>query len=227
MSFDKIKMITNNTYFSLKDKNKNKLFKTYRKIAELNMKISVFICTYNRGNLIDGTLRALIEQQTMKPDEIVVVNGGGPNDCHATIEKWQKHFPELREIKTKNVNLATSRNTGLPQCKGDIILQTDDDAEPFPNWIERLADEHQKHPEAGVIGGNVVDASGEGLIFKIADATTFTHFNEEGYCETRTVPGVNSSYKRDTIEKVGAYDTNMFRGEDVDYNWRCIKAGCF
>lgn len=49
----------------------------------------------------------------------------------------------------------------------------------------------------------MVDASGKGLIFKIADATTFTHFNEENYCETRTVPGVNSSYKRDTIEKVG------------------------
>lgn len=167
------------------------------------MTVSVFICTYNRGNLIDGTLCAVIERQTRKPDEIVVVNGGGTNDCHATIVKWQKLFPTLREIKTKNVNLATSRNIGLPQCKGDIILQTDDDAEPFPNWIERLIDEHQKHPEAGVIGGNVVDASGKGLIFKIADATTFTHFNEENYCETRTVPGVNSSYKRDTIEKVG------------------------
>lgn len=189
------------------------------------MTVSVFICTYNRGNLIDGTLRAIIEKQTRIPDEIVVVNGGGKNDCHATITKWQKSFPTLREIKTKNVNLATSRNIGLPQCKGDFILQTDDDAEPFPNWIERLVDEHQKHPEAGVIGGNVVDASGEGLIFKIADATTFTHFSGNDYCEARTVPGVNSSYKRNVIAKVGKYDTEMFRGEDVDYNWRCIKAG--
>ena len=96
------------------------------------MTVSVFICTYNRGNLIDGTLCAVIERQTRKPDEIVVVNGGGINDCHATIVKWQKLFPTLREIKTKNVNLATSRNIGLSQCKGDIILQTDDDAEPFP-----------------------------------------------------------------------------------------------
>lgn len=189
------------------------------------MNTSVFICTYNRGNLIDGTLRAIIKRQTMLPDEIVVVNGGGTNNCHATIDKWQKEFPNLREITTRNVNLATSRNIGLPQCRGDIILQTDDDAEPFPNWIERLVEEHQRHPEAGVIGGNVVDASGAGLIFKIADATTFTHFQGTGYVEARTVPGVNSSYKREVTEKVGEYDTEMFRGEDVDYNWRCIKAG--
>lgn len=189
------------------------------------MKVSVFICTYNRGNLIDGTLHSLIETQTRKPDEIVVVNGGGDNDCHDTIAKWQKKFTDLHEIKTINVNLATSRNIGLPKCKGDIILQTDDDAAPYPNWIERLLEEHISHPEAGVIGGNVVDASGEGLIFKIADATTFTHFRGSGWTETRTVPGVNSSYKRDVIEKVGKYDTEMFRGEDVDYNWRCIKTG--
>ena len=37
------------------------------------MKISVFICTYNRGKLISGTLKSLINNQTIKPDEIVVV----------------------------------------------------------------------------------------------------------------------------------------------------------
>lgn len=187
------------------------------------MKVSIFICTYNRGNLIDGTLRAIITRQTMMPDEIVVVNGGGKNDCSDTIAKWQKEFPALREIKTENVNLATSRNIGLPQCEGDIIIQTDDDAEPFPDWIERLVEEHKRHPEAGVIGGNVVDASGKGLLFKIADATTFPFKNE--MTEVRSVPGVNSSYKREVIAQVGKYDTKMFRGEDVDYNWRAIKAG--
>ena len=189
------------------------------------MTITVFICTYNRGSLIDGTLRAIIEGQTRLPDEIVVVNGGGERDCHPVVEKWQKKFPALREIRTKNINLATSRNIGLPECRGGLIIQTDDDAEPFPDWIARLEEEHARHPEAGVIGGNVVDASGHGLLFKIADATTFTHFEGNGWRETRTVPGVNSSYKREVIDKVGRYDVDMFRGEDVDYNWRCIQAG--
>jgi GT2 family glycosyltransferase len=173
--------------------------------------------------LIDGTLKAIIETQTVLPDEIVVVNGGGENDCSSTLDFWKEKFPELREIKTKNVNLATSRNIGLPQCKGELIIQTDDDAEPFPNWIEKLIEAHQKHPEAGVIGGDVVDASGKGLLFKIADATTFPHYDTMR--EVRNVPGVNSSYKRAVIEQVGDYDTTLFRGEDVDYNWRAIQAG--
>ncbi len=187
------------------------------------MKISILICTYNRGNLINGALSSLIEKQTRRPDEIVVVNGGGANDSSSVLGFWNKKFPKLKEVKTNNVNLATSRNIGLRHCSGDLIAQTDDDAEPFPDWIERLIEAHEKYPEAGVIGGEVVDASGSGLLFNIADATTFPHHNH--LKEVRNVPGVNSCYKKDVIEAVGEYDTTLFRGEDVDYNWRAIQAG--
>ena len=90
--------------------------------------ISVFICTYNRGNLINGTLEALINNQTRYPNEIIIVNGGGENDCQKTLEKWQKEFSSLKIIQTKNKNLAASRNVGIAHCSGDLILQTDDDA---------------------------------------------------------------------------------------------------
>ena len=32
-------------------------------------------------------------------------------------------------------------------------------------------------------------------------------------------------FKRDVIEQVREYDENLFRGEDVDYNWRAIEKG--
>lgn len=187
------------------------------------MKITVFICTYNRGELINNTLKGIIASQTMLPDEIVVVNGGGENNCASTLDYWKTQFGGLREIKTENVNLANSRNIGLPQCKGDLIIQTDDDAVPFPNWIELLVKAHQEYPEAGVIGGEVVDASGDSLLFKVADATTFPRYTD--IREVRTVPGVNSSYKKEVIQKLGKYDIDLFRGEDVDYNWRAIQEG--
>lgn len=187
------------------------------------MKISIFICTYNRGALINNTLKGIIEGQSQLPDEIVVVNGGGENDCSDTLEYWKTQFEGLREIKTQNINLATSRNIGLPQCKGDIIIQTDDDAVPFSDWIERLVKAHKDYPEAGVIGGDVVDASGDSLLFKVADATTFPHYDK--LTEVRSVAGVNSSYKKEVVKTLGDYDITLFRGEDVDYNWRAIQEG--
>jgi len=187
------------------------------------MKTTVFICTYNRGNLINGTLEALINNQTRNLNEIIVVNGGGENDCQETLEKWRKEFPQLKIIKTKNKNLAASRNVGLPHCKGDLILQTDDDARPFRNWIEEIVKAHKNNPDSGVVGGRVIDASRGNFLSKIADIATFP--NHKKVQKVRSVPGVNSSYKKEVIEMIGDYDETLFRGEDVDYNWRAIQSG--
>ena len=39
------------------------------------------------------------------------------------------------------------------------------------------------------------------------------------------MPGVNSSYKKEVMNIVGKYDEKLFRGEDVDYNWRVKLIG--
>jgi len=168
-------------------------------------------------------LDALINNQNRIPDEIIIVNGGGENDCQDTLNKWKSIFSNLKIIKTENINLANSRNIGLPYCKGDLILQTDDDARPLPDWIEKIIEAHELYPNVGVVGGDVIDAGGRSYLSQIADMATFPHHYNT--CEVRSVPGVNSSYKKEVIDQVGEYDETLFRGEDVDYNWRAIKNG--
>ena len=168
-------------------------------------------------------MRALINNQTLKPDEIVIVNGGGKNNCRKVLLRWKKQFPQLKIFNIKNVNLSYSRNIGLPHCEGDLILQTDDDARPFPDWIERLVSAHKLYREAGVIGGDVIDNRGKTFLSKISDIATFPHYSN--IREVRSVPGVNSSYKKEAIQQVGEYDELLFRGEDIDYNWRIIQKG--
>tara|TARA_B100002052_G_C15810251_1_gene565532 strand:+ start:311 stop:1210 length:900 start_codon:yes stop_codon:yes gene_type:complete len=187
------------------------------------LKITVFICTYNRGKLISGTLQSIINNQRRKPDEIIIVNGGGENDCRDVLDKWKKVFTPLKIINTKNKNLASSRNIGLKKCDGDIIIQTDDDARPFPDWIEKIVKAHLKYPNCGVIGGRVVDAYKRTFLSKIADVSTFP--SHRVVKKVRSVPGVNSSYKKEVLNIVGKYDETLFRGEDVDYNWRVKQIG--
>ena len=186
-------------------------------------KITVFICTYNRGGLINGTLESLIKHQTVPPDEIVVVNGGGEFNCAPILEKWNTRFFRLKIINTENKNLSCSRNIGLNYCTGDLILQTDDDARPFPDWIEKMIEYHKKYPKVGVIGGNVIDYRGIKIVERIADLITFPFYSKEVY--VRSVAGVNCSYKQEVVKQVGNYDEDLFRGEDVDYNWRALLCG--
>lgn len=185
--------------------------------------ISVIICTYNRGSLIKDTLKSLIENPSKSADEIIVVNGGGANDCEETLNHWKAKCPYLKELKTENINLANSRNIGLKHCKGDLVLMTDDDARVFPDWIEKMEEAHELYPEAGVIGGQIVDASGHSFLSRVADVITFPLYKET--TEVNSVPGVNCSYKKAVIDAIGEQDVQLFRGEDVDYNWRAKQAG--
>ena len=101
---------------------------------------------------------------------------------------------------------------------------TDDDAEVFPDWVTQMKKIHAEHPEAGGVGGAVIGAdSDRSLLSRIADVATFSSPSEPGY--VRTIAGVNVSYKRAALQAVGLQDEALFRGEDVDFNWRIKKLG--
>lgn len=188
----------------------------------MNEKFSVLICTFNRPELLAQCLKALIQSTDEKPDQVVVVNGGDER-ADAIVTSFQGTSVQVKFIRTVNKNLATSRNLGLPYCEGDLIAMTDDDAEVFPNWVTQMKCAHSSRPEAGAVGGLVIGAGPQPLVARIADRVTFPNYSAAR--NVRTLPGVNVSYKRSVVEQVGFQDESLFRGEDVDYNWRILTLG--
>jgi GT2 family glycosyltransferase len=168
-------------------------------------------------------LQSLVENTIEKPDQIVVINGGDERSDQVVHSFSKRPGIEIKLIKTINKNLAASRNVGLPHCTGDIIAMTDDDAEVFPDWVTQMKRSHQEHPEVGAVGGPVVGTNTDSLVGKIADLVTFPTWPVS--CYVRTLPGVNISYKRKLVEQIGSQDEILFRGEDVDYNWRIKQLG--
>ena len=187
------------------------------------IEFSVLICTYNRHELLRSALRSIVIDALEKPDELVVVNGGDERTDQVVREFQNVNEVDVRLVKTVNKNLATSRNIGLENCRGNIVAMTDDDAEVFPDWVTLMKRVHAEHPEAGAVGGLVLGSNRESLVGKIADAVTFPSWSSAR--SVRTLPGVNVSYKRDVLSRIGAQDVELFRGEDVDFNWRVQKEG--
>ena len=187
------------------------------------MNVSILICTYNRHELLHGALQALIDGTHEKPNQVVVVNGGSEQADRIVESFMGKTGVELKLVKTVNKNLAASRNVGLPYCMGDVIAMTDDDARVFPDWVAQMKRTHEEHPEAGAVGGQILASENYRFINRIANYVVFSTVLHAGY--VRQVPGVNCSYKKEAVQKVGRYDETLFRGEDVDFNWRVKKEG--
>lgn len=189
----------------------------------MNATLSVLICSYNRPTLLAQALAALTDRIDEKPNQIVIVNGGDARTDQIVQEYQKTRRIEIILVKTTNRNLAASRNVGLPHCTGEIVAMTDDDAEVFPDWVMQMKKLHAEHPKAGAVGGRVIGAESDSFISRLSDAVTFPALPSAQM--VRTLPGVNVSYKRAVVDTVGPQDESLFRGEDVDYNWRVQKLG--
>jgi GT2 family glycosyltransferase len=186
------------------------------------LKISVLICTYNRPQLLAKALDGLLNKTIEPPDEVVLVNGGGKATDDAVSPFLGSGSP-LRIINTINVSLARSQNVGLKECHGDFIALTDDDAIVAPDWCAMIRKVFEEHPEASAVGGPVQTLYPDNLLARLAHFSTFTEPDHGSF--VRTIAGVNICYRRSAIDLVGELDETLVSSEEVDYNWRLVRAG--
>ena len=91
--------------------------------------ISVVVPSYNHGHFLRGTLRSALEQ-TLPPDELVVVDDGSSDDSARILESIDD--PRLRVELQENRGAHAAINRAIELSRGDFvaILNSDDLFEP-------------------------------------------------------------------------------------------------
>jgi glycosyltransferase involved in cell wall biosynthesis len=114
---------------------------------------SVLVASYRRPELLVRCLRAL-GRQDLAPDEVVVVWQAADEATRQAVEELSKGFScPLRAIHSAQAGIVPAENAGLAQATGDVVLLTDDDTIPAPDWVAK----HLKHyadPSVGAVGGS-------------------------------------------------------------------------
>ncbi|NBC37644.1 glycosyltransferase [Novosphingobium sp. FSY-8] len=176
-------------------------------------KISVLIPAYKRPDDLRNTLRNTLEQD-YSDYEIVVVDDGTPDD---TIEVAVREFPQVRYERTpENLGLIGARNYGARQCRGELILNLDDDSWlTDKDGLARIAEAMDANPQIGIAGLNI-GLERRGYLWPV-DAPSQAL---RGYI------GCGNVYRRSVIDAVGEYVAEFRRqGEELDRTIRAIDAG--
>ncbi|HEX4300264.1 MAG TPA: glycosyltransferase family A protein [Gammaproteobacteria bacterium] len=191
------------------------------------LKVSLVIPSYNREELLVGTLRAAFAQDY--PDLEILV-----------IDQTKNHLPETQAFLDANksrftrvtpefASVTKARNEGLRRARGEIIVFTDDDVSFEPGFIAAHVAAHADGTH--VVQGRVTEHGSKhpsqptwltgSLRFKGGD-----NYDRDGV--TNNITGCNFSIRRDVIERIGLFDEN-FRGvsvrEESDYALRAFRAG--
>lgn len=130
------------------------------------MQVSVVATVYNERASIQRLLTSLAEQ-TRRPDEIVICDGGSGDGTAELIREFAcaqaEELPPVRVLVEPGANISRGRNVAIAAAHGPIIAVTDAGVRLAPEWLANLVapwEIEQTEPVIGVAGFFVPEAQG-------------------------------------------------------------------
>jgi glycosyltransferase involved in cell wall biosynthesis len=196
------------------------------------MKLSIIIASYNRAESLLQFLRELSHQIVpVGVDwEVVVVDNNSTDGTKSALAPLIEQNPErYKYLLESRQGKSIALNSGLRAATGEILVFTDDDCIPDPNWLVTIAKEFKSDPALGVLGGRVE------LYDKQDRPVTIRNFPERTLIESRDqlflfLIGANMSIRRKVLDAVGEFDPFLGPGsrigavmEDLDLLYRVFR----
>ena len=162
--------------------------------------------------------------QTIKPDEIVLVEDGPlTNDLYSVVGEYSS-FLHIVKNET-NLGLGLSLNNGLNECRNELVARMDTDDISKPNRCEKQLKRFEEKPELAIVGSHI-DEFVEDTSNVISQRRVPLTSNEiYEYAKKRSAfnhPAV--MYRKSAVLAEGGY-SDLKRNQDVDLFGRMLFKG--
>jgi glycosyltransferase involved in cell wall biosynthesis len=192
----------------------------------MNYTVSVIIPVLNSFQPLRSCLQALTQQKTTFSYEVVVIDDGSTENLQPLREEFQESLALSWHVFPANRGPAAARNAGIERARGDIILFTDADCEPEPDWVEQLAKPFADPKVMGAKG--IYRTRQDDLWAKLAQL----EFEERYECLLKVsdidfIDTYCGAYRRTELLAVKGFDETFPKAdnEDVDLSFRVKQRG--
>lgn len=170
-----------------------------------------------------------IVNQTVAPDEIVIVKDGPLTDeLDSVVSEYQGKYPHLFNIvvSESNIGLGKALNLGLAHCKNELVARMDTDDIAKPYRCEKQLAEFEKNSSLDLLGSSVDEfhTTPDEVVSRRVVPTK--HEDIYNFAKRRSAfnhPTV--MYKKSKVLAVGGYG-DLRRNQDVDLFGRMLFSGC-
>jgi glycosyltransferase involved in cell wall biosynthesis len=117
------------------------------------MKRALISTVYNEARSIRRWVAAILNQ-TVRPDEFVIVDGGSTDDTVRLLrEGFENSDFTPPRIIIRPCNIAGGRNLAIQNTTAELIAATDAGAVPDPRWLEEIIRPFEEESHIDVVGG--------------------------------------------------------------------------
>ncbi len=130
--------------------------------VKMNFSVLMSIYYKEKSEYFDKCMQSVWDEQSLKPNEIVLVEDGKLTDeLYQEIEKWKYILGDMLKILPleKNVGLGIALNKGLEACSHEWVARMDCDDIALPERFEKQITFLEKYPNIDVIGSWVAEFS--------------------------------------------------------------------
>ena len=123
------------------------------------MTFSVAMAVYRGDNAADfaTAVHSIFTQQTVKPDEIIIViDGPIPDELEATLSELKRQIDVIKFVRfDENRGHAAARRAGLEAASNELVAIMDADDISEPDRFEKQLAAFETYPDAVVVGGQI------------------------------------------------------------------------
>ena len=182
----------------------------------MNPEVGVVVSTYDRPEMLQRLLVALLAQDHPSY-EVVVVDNGSDERTAEVLARALADSPSGR-LRTLRVDVnrgpAVARNLGWRSSSAESIAFTDDDCVPTTSWLRQLT---AAAPAGTIVQGRTEPDGDMQAARPWAKSQDIAQF-------TRLFETCNLLVPRSVLEELGGFEEQfpVAAGEDTDLGWRAL-----
>jgi GT2 family glycosyltransferase len=179
--------------------------------------VAAIIITYNYGRFVGQAIESVLGQ-TLRPDEIIVVDDGSTDDTAEVVARYAHEG--VRYIYKENGGQSSACNVGIKESTSELIAFLDADDMWLPDKIERQVEHMRSHPQVSLITGSEWETDETGRKVWLMErkpldsASIYPRILVENYIGTPSLVMV----RRECFDndKVGIFDEKIRLAQDWD-----------
>jgi glycosyltransferase involved in cell wall biosynthesis len=179
-----------------------------------NPLVSIIVPVYNGEPFIGEAIDSVLAQ-TYRPIEIIVVDDGSQDSTAKIVQSYS----QVIYIHQKNSGHGVAKNTGIQHSKGEYLAFLDSDDLWDAQKTEIQLDYLLKNPDTDYVICNMKNFLQPGW----SPPTNIGDFHSEdevaGYIPSALL------IRRNILNKVGYFNSNMRRANDTDWHFRAKDKG--